>query len=47
MTDCEHDWEEVEVGCEDCGDHPAVWCEECGTLVDLVMQDDPREEVVR
>lgn len=41
---CEHAWYEVEVGCEDCGDHPGVRCLACGHVVDLVMSGDPRDE---
>jgi hypothetical protein len=44
MTDeCVHDWSDVETYCEDCGTHPAIYCEECGTLIDLVMNEDPRD----
>lgn len=38
-----HDWEDIETFCEDCGTHPALWCEDCETMVDLVMEEDPRE----
>lgn len=43
MNDCAHDWAETEIGCEDCGTHPAVHCENCGDLRDLIMEPDPRE----
>ena len=43
IIECAHEWAEGEVGCEDCGTHPAVYCENCETLVDLVFEDDPRE----
>lgn len=46
-----HVWQECEVGCEDCGSHPAVRCvaeDECPDGydwpgVDLVYRDDPRD----
>lgn len=51
MTEHVHKWEDSTVGCEDCGDHPAVRCvnEPCpddfdSFPIDLVRQDDPREE---
>lgn len=33
-------WEETEVGCEDCGTHPAVRCPACGEAVDAIYNDD-------
>jgi hypothetical protein len=38
----EHEWEESEVNCEDCGSHNAVCCVGCGEVLDLVYDDDPR-----
>jgi hypothetical protein len=43
LADCNHDWEESEVGCDDCGTHPAVRCDHCGQVLDLVYETDPRD----
>lgn len=40
---CPHAWEETEVGCDDCGTHPAVRCDACGQVLDLIYEDDPRD----
>ncbi|ARO54044.1 hypothetical protein B2G69_07725 [Methylorubrum zatmanii] len=32
-------WRETEVGCEDCGDHPALRCPECEEDIDTVFTD--------
>ena len=29
--------EEIEIGCDDCGSHPAYECPCCGETIDLVM----------
>jgi hypothetical protein len=42
ISDCEHEWEEIEVVCGACGSHDGLWCEYCGTLIDLASDDDPR-----
>lgn len=34
----EEDWQETEVGCEDCGSHPAIRCPKCGEAFDAVKQ---------
>lgn len=30
-------WEETEVGCEDCGSHPALRCPKCDTGIDMIF----------
>lgn len=47
MGECQHVWHDAEVGCEDCGDHPAVACDGCGEVRDLVWNEDPRDEEER
>lgn len=27
---------ETEVGCDQCGEHPALQCEHCGDIIDLI-----------
>lgn len=44
MAECAHEWQDAEVGCEDCGSHPAVRCAFCLETLDLIYNDDPREE---
>lgn len=39
-----HEWRESETGCEDCGSHPAVHCPVCDRTIDLVGNEDPRED---
>ena len=34
------DFEETEVGCEDCGDHPAVRCRRCGESIDMIYRNE-------
>jgi hypothetical protein len=46
MAEHRHEWEDWEVGCEDCGSHPAVRCADpqCDSEpIDLIYNDDPRE----
>lgn len=44
MTECAHEWTAGwELGCDDCGSHPAVHCPVCGDVRDLIMEEDPRE----
>ena len=33
-------WTEVDVPCEDCGDHAALCCPKCGDAIDHVYQDE-------
>lgn len=33
------DWDEAEVACEDCGEHPAMMCPACGGVFDHVHSD--------
>jgi hypothetical protein len=35
----EDDWEETEVGCDDCGTHPARECPACGVVVDIIWSE--------
>ncbi len=45
-TGCLHLWghedHDAEVGCSDCGSHPALRCVVCGDFVDLIHED-PRD----
>lgn len=38
------EWADCEVGCEDCGDHPAIECPKCGERFDHVWGYDKVEE---
>jgi peptide methionine sulfoxide reductase MsrB len=40
-----HEWIECDAFCEDCGSHPGLRCEECDAVIDLIYEDDPREEI--
>jgi hypothetical protein len=40
---CPHEYEDTEVGCDDCGTHPAVRCDQCGQVLDLIYEEDPRD----
>lgn len=33
------DWNDTEVPCEDCGDHPAIICPMCGYRFDMIYHD--------
>lgn len=33
------EWENTEVGCEDCGSHKAKECPNCGAVYDTVFDD--------
>lgn len=33
-------WVETEVGCSDCGSHPAAFCPDCMEKIDLVFHPD-------
>lgn len=50
---CKHvgvagDFEESEVHCEDCGDHPALKCRRCGEFMDMIYRKEedfePKQE---
>lgn len=34
------DFEKTEVGCEDCGDHPALRCRRCGESIDMIYRNE-------
>lgn len=36
-------WIQTEVGCEDCGDHPAVRCPNCESTFDIIFDEEYRD----
>jgi hypothetical protein len=42
--ECAHVWVETMLACDVCGEHEGLMCIECYAYVDLVYDDDPREE---
>lgn len=32
------EWRATEIGCEDCGEHPAVVCPDCGAVIDTIFR---------
>ena len=35
----QEDYKETEVGCEDCGSHPALECPKCEEVMDTIYKD--------
>lgn len=38
-TSPEDQWGEIDMPCEDCGDHPGVKCPQCEEVFDMIFDD--------
>ncbi len=47
LEDLGKDWEETEVGCEDCGSHPAIKCPNCEEKFDHIRGQEKFEGKIK